>query len=102
MCHGGEGRRNRRTKTFRDQFEKLPESIRKLAKEAFKAFQRDEFSPALRNHELEDSKKGRHQKGSRAVSVTFRYRAIYVSDDNVNEWYWIGSHEDYNDFTGKT
>ena len=102
MCIGDGRRRNRRTKKFRDQFDKLPESIRKLAKEAFKAFQRDQFSPALRNHELEDSQKGRHRNGSRAVSVNFRYRAIYVVADNVNEWYWIGSHEDYNDFIGKT
>ncbi len=57
--------------------------------------------PVLGNHSLKDTKKGRHRKGSRAVSVTLKYRAIYVVEGRTNVWYWIGSHEDYNNFVGK-
>ena len=104
------GAGNVRTADFKKQLAALPERIQDAACEAFEAFKNDPFEPTLENHGLSDSKKGRHRKGSRAVSVTRRYRAIYVEDDNqrfvpslpkrVNVWYWIGSHEDYNNFIG--
>ena len=95
-------RRNCRVKSYRDRLEKLPEAIVKLADRAFAVFQRNPYAPELHNHELEDSKKGRHKKGSRSVYINLRYRAIYVVDDDVNVWYWVGCHEDYNDFIGGT
>ena len=55
---------------------------------------------SLHNHPLDDTRQGRHRKNSRAVWITLRYRAIYVVDGETNVWYWIGSHEDYNIFTG--
>jgi hypothetical protein len=79
----------------------LPPRIQEAARDAFRLFLQNPNAPALENHTLKDTKKGRHQKGSRAVSVTLRYRAIYVVDGPTNVWYWIGSHEDYNNFTGK-
>jgi hypothetical protein len=101
MSTGGNlRRRNCRTKSYRDRLNQLPEAIVKLAERAFEVFLRDPLAPALHNHELEDSGKGQHRSGSRSVYVNLRYRAIYVVDDNVNVWYWIGSHEDYNNFTG--
>ncbi len=56
--------------------------------------------PALRNHTLADSDKGQHRNGSRSVSISAQYRAIYVVDGDTNVWYWIGSHSDYNHFVG--
>jgi hypothetical protein len=53
-------------------------------------------------HALEDNNKGRHRKTSFSVTITMQYRAIFVVDGEVNVWYWIGSHSDYNTFTGKT
>jgi hypothetical protein len=97
---GGRQRRNCRTKNYRDLLKKIPESIKVLAKQAFAVFLRNPRDPSLHNHELEDSGKGRHRNGSRAVYINLRYRAIYVEDGDVNVWYWVGSHEDYNDFTG--
>jgi hypothetical protein len=29
-----------------------------------------------------------------------KYRAIYVVDGETNVWYWIGSHANYDTFTG--
>ena len=72
-----------------------------MAKAAFGQFKKDQDHPSLARHQLKDKKKGRHRRGSFAVSVTRRYRAIYVEDGNDNVWYWIGSHEDYNNFVGK-
>jgi hypothetical protein len=50
---------------------------------------------------LDDNDKGRHRKGSISVSITMKYRAIYVVEENVNVWYWIGTHNDFENFTGK-
>ena len=99
---GGRQRRNCRTKSYRDRLEKLPEAIINLAAQAFAVFLRNPYAPQFHNHELEDSGKGRHRSGSRSVYINLRYRAIYVEDGDVNVWYWVGSHEDYNDFTGGT
>jgi hypothetical protein len=78
----------------------LPARIQQAAREAFRLFLADPHHPQLANHALHDSKKSRHRTGSRAVSITRAYRAIYVVEDDTNVWYWIGSHEDYNRFVG--
>lgn len=93
--------RNVRTREFNDRFAKLPASIRELATAAFETFRRNPSDPSLSNHPLDDIRRGRHRKGSRAVSITRRYRAIYVVEGDANIWYWIGSHEDYNVFAGR-
>ena len=95
-------RRNRRTRAFKKLFDKLPTSVQAIAEAVFKRFCADPTFPALDNRALKDTAKGQHRCGSFKVSITQRYRAIYVVDEpsNTNVWYWIGSHEDYNSFTG--
>ncbi len=95
------GQANVRTAAYKKMLAGLPEHIQEAAEGAFRRFLVDPNDPALRNHPLKDSKKGRHRAGSRAVSVTLRYRAVYVTDGPTNVWYWIGSHEDYNNFVGR-
>ena len=29
-----------------------------------------------------------------------RYRAVYIVDGDANVWYWVGTHADYDRFTG--
>lgn len=84
-------------------FEKLPTNIQEIAKRVFGRFCEDPACPTLERRRLKDTDKGRHREGSLKVSVTNRYRAIYVVDreTNTNVWYWIGSHEDYNNFVGR-
>ncbi len=81
-------------------FANLPETIQAVAEEAYATFLENSNNPSLRHHELKETKKGRHKKSSWSVSVTLRYRAIYFRDGDDNVWYWIGSHEDYNQFVG--
>lgn len=82
-------------------FAKLPKRIQELAKGAFQLFRANPDHPSLRRHVLEDIDKGRHRTGSVSVSITMQYRAIYAVDGTVNVWYWIGSHNDYENFVGK-
>jgi len=86
----------------------LPKRARENADAAFELFKSDPFHPVLENHELHKDRRGRHRPGSRAVAVTRRYRAIYLPDEApkpprnpANVWYWIGTHEDYNNYVGK-
>lgn len=94
--------RNVRTTAFKEQLGRLPESIQQLADAAFRMFVEDPSHPSLRHHALKDNKQGRHRAGSFSVSITMRYRAIYVRDGDTNVWYWIGSHADYDNFTSGT
>ena len=93
-------RNNVRTASFRDLFDQLPITIRQLAEEAFHAFEVNPDHPALRRHRLKDNDRGRHRQGSFSVSITLKYRALYFEDAQTNVWYWIGSHADYDTFTG--
>lgn len=97
------GRNNRRTEQFRSLYESIPDDVKAVAVAAFKCFCNDPSHHSLRHHALQDMKKGRHQVGSFSVSITMKYRAIYVYDEstNTNVWYWVGCHSDYNNFTGK-
>ncbi len=82
-------------------FAQLPDNIKEAAMEAYRLFPQNPNDPSLAHHRLKDTKKGRHKNGSWAVQITRRYRAIYVPVGKVNVWYWIGSHEDYNNFVGR-
>jgi hypothetical protein len=92
---------NRRTAAFRAMFAALPAEIQQAARDAFRMFLANPRHPALRSHPLRPTGKGEHLSGSVSVSVTIKYRAIYVVRDGVNLWYWIGSHADYDAFIGK-
>lgn len=83
-------------------YRSLPIEVREMADAAYVVFQTNPFAKPLRNHPLADTKQGRHRAGSRSVSIGLRYRAIYVPDDvqHENVFYWIGSHEAYNNFAG--
>jgi hypothetical protein len=82
-------------------FAALPLEAQRAARQAFRQFLRDPNHPALRLHELQATKRGRHQAGSWSVSVTLKYRAIYVPVAGVNLWYWFGTHNDYESFIGR-
>ena len=58
--------------------------------------------PCWHLHRLKNTKKGGHQEDSFTIWVTLRLRAVYVEDpaSNTRIWYWIGTHEDYNNFVG--
>jgi hypothetical protein len=92
--------RNCRTRDFRALFDQLPANIQNHAKKAFQLFLENPAHPSLRNHKLEETKTGQHRPGSRSVAISIHYRAIYVTEENMNVWYWIGSHADYDKFAG--
>jgi hypothetical protein len=92
---------NRTTRQFRDLYSRLPAHIQELTRDACRLFDKNPNHPSFRIHVLEDNKRGSHLPESVSVSITMQYRAIYFRDDvGINVWYWIGSHADYDRFTG--
>jgi dihydrofolate reductase len=68
-------------------YENLPEHVRELADKKFELFSRDPFNPSL----------GLKQKGNVwTVDVGRSYRAIALREGDSFHWFWIGSHESYN------
>lgn len=78
----------------------LPAEIQYLTQLAFEQFVIDPSHRSLRHHELRSTRRANHREGSCSVSITRFYRAIYIKDGQTNVWYWVGSHADYNAFTG--
>ncbi|WP_145268742.1 hypothetical protein [Tautonia plasticadhaerens] len=72
-----------------------------MARDAFRMFLADPDHPALNRRHLSNSKKGRHRDGTWVVTLASKYRVLYVEDEGVNVWYWIGKHNDYENFIGK-
>ncbi len=91
--------RNVRTREFRYLYGELPPRIQALGVKIFGLYL---DNPSLGLHRLKDNSKGSHKDGSHAVSINAQYRAVYFVNGGVNVWYWVGTHAQYNRFTGVT
>ncbi len=91
--------RNHTTRRFREQYAELPAHIRQLAKDGCRLFDLDPRHPSFRWHRLGNRKQASHSPGSVSISITMKYRAIFVERERVNVWYWIGTHAEYDTFT---
>ncbi len=81
------GRAHRR---FWKCFDLLPAAIQKLAREKYALWKRDPHHPSLRFE--------RRRNGICAVRIGDHYRAVGLSEGDVIAWFWIGTHEEYNNF----
>ncbi len=68
-------------------YDRLPKQVRELADKKFQLFTQEPFHPSL----------GLQEKGEVwTVDVGRSYRAIALREGNDFHWFWIGSHEAYN------
>jgi dihydrofolate reductase len=75
------------TSDFWKCYDRLPQQVQLLADKKFELFSSDPFNPSL----------GLQQKGGVwTVDVGRSYRAIALREENDFHWFWIGSHEAYN------
>jgi hypothetical protein len=95
-------KKNHTTLQFRKQYARLPASIQEAVKDSCRLFDKNPHHRSLRLHLLEDRKHASHSKNSWSVSATAQHRAIYVvNEEGINLWYWIGTHADYDTYTGE-
>jgi mRNA-degrading endonuclease RelE of RelBE toxin-antitoxin system len=75
---------------FRRGFAKLPERVRKQAREAYKLFKSNPSHPSLKFKKLPP------HADLWSVRVNNDYRAIGRRRGDLILWFFIGSHADYN------
>ena len=80
---------SRLTDEFAALFARLPESVQNQARKNYRLWRTDPSHPSLhfkRIHGLEDIY---------SVRVGFGWRAVGLVEGNTINWFWIGSHGDY-------
>jgi hypothetical protein len=77
------------TQRFRGAYGRLPEHVRRRAREAYRLFKSNPSHPGLRFKQVHAT------EPIYAARVGLGYRALAVLDGDVVVWFWIGTHADY-------
>lgn len=77
------------TERFRKAFAGLPKQVQYQAKDTYKQFKQNPFSPSLRFKRVHST------IPIYSVRINVEYRAVGIQDDNEIIWFWIGSHDNY-------
>ena len=75
---------------FWKAFEKLPVSVKDSAKSTFRLWQNSPFHPSLQ------FKRVHSVKPIFSVRIGLDWRALGIKNNEDIIWFWIGSHEEYN------
>jgi hypothetical protein len=79
--------RARKSRDFWKCFNRLPAMAQTTARKQFEFFQSDHLHPSLHFKELEP--------GLWSARVSRNYRALAYREDDTLNWFWIGSHAEY-------
>lgn len=90
--------RSVRNARFLRTFEQLPKPVQEIARTAYGQFEKDPFSPKLDFHEIKGTKTSNVYAVNAGQYHRTSYRALGVWDKQTDTivWFWIGSHEAYN------
>jgi mRNA-degrading endonuclease RelE of RelBE toxin-antitoxin system len=78
------------TERFRKAMSKLPEDVQQRARQTYKLWKENNLHPGLHFKQI-------HSKEPvYSVRIGLSYRAVGAIQNNVMIWFWIGSHEEYN------
>ncbi len=77
------------TKRFREALERLPERVRRQARQAYLVFQQNRQHPSLHFKQVHPS------RPLYSVRIGSDYRAVGIIDGEEIVWLWIGTHADY-------
>ncbi len=78
------------TRQFWKLFKKLPISIQFRAVLSYKKWRNNPYQKELQFKRIVQ------KMPVYSVRIGYRWRAIGLMENNVIKWFWIGSHEDYN------
>jgi mRNA-degrading endonuclease RelE of RelBE toxin-antitoxin system len=77
------------TERFRACLARLPQEVRRQARDAYKQFADNPSHPSLRFKKLHTD------QNVFSVRISLDYRALGVRDGDTLIWFWIGPHSDY-------
>lgn len=80
------------TKTFRKRLEQLPTSVQEQAAKAYALWREDPYHPSLQFKRVSQ----RQPIYSARVTISYRVLGLLEPDDNIY-WFWIGSHDEYDE-----
>ncbi|HET6567733.1 MAG TPA: hypothetical protein VFG50_07200 [Rhodothermales bacterium] len=80
---------SRTTALFRKQLAALPGDIQRQAKKAYQQFKRDPWHSSLRFKQVHPT------QPIYSVRIAKGYRAVGKWGNQGIQWFWIGSHADY-------
>ncbi len=80
------------TKTFRKQLNQLPQSVQQQAAKAYALWREDTHHSSLQFKRVSQ----RQPIYSARVSLNYRVLGLLESDNHVY-WFWIGSHDEYDE-----
>ncbi|MDM3853199.1 MAG: hypothetical protein PT119_25295 [Aphanizomenon gracile PMC627.10] len=78
--------------SFWDEYQSLDKQVRQSARKAYRLWKENPFYPSLHFKCINN------QENILSVRITRNYRAIGVLDDDTVTWFWIGNHDDYENF----
>ena len=78
---------------FWDNFEALPDNIQQLARDNFSLLKQNPLHPSLHFKSVKNG-------AFRSVRVSLGYRALGIPVDEGIQWFWIGSHAEYDKLIG--
>jgi mRNA-degrading endonuclease RelE of RelBE toxin-antitoxin system len=79
------------TKTFRKRLSELPKSIQEQAIKAYALWKKDPYHPSLQ------FKRVSQRQPIYSARVTISYRVLGLLESNHIYWYWIGTHDEYDE-----
>lgn len=78
--------------SFWSEYEQLSEPVKKAARKTYRLWAENPFHSSLRFKCINS------KDGTWAVRVTRNYRALGFLEGDVMTWFWIGNHDDYEQF----
>ena len=79
------------TKTFRKRLSDLPESVREQATKAYVLWQEDPYYPSLQ------FKRVSQRQPIYSARISLNYRVLGLLESDHIYWYWIGTHDEYDE-----
>ena len=80
--------------SFWDAYRSLSEKDRRSARKSYRLWRDNPFHPSLRFKCINS------QEDVWSVRINRSYRAIGILDKDTLTWFWIGNHNDYEQFFG--
>ena len=78
------------TARFRKAFSKLPIHIQEAAKRNYRLWKNEPYHPSLQFKQIQV------KNPVFSIRIGLAWRSLGVKESDTMIWFWIGSHEDYN------
>jgi len=79
------------TRSFRKRLSDLPGSVQEQADKAYALWQKDPYHPSLQ------FKRVSQKQPIYSARMSINYRVLGLLESDHIYWYWIGSHDEYNE-----